>query len=42
MRSVLKDYPEALEELREAVCEQGEKEFKEFLRMLQEEGWLNE
>jgi hypothetical protein len=42
MRSVLKDYPEALEELREAVCEQGEKEFKEFLRMLQEEGWLDE
>ena len=42
MRSVLKDNPEALDELRESVCEQGEKEFKEFLRMLQEEGWLDE
>jgi hypothetical protein len=42
MKSVLKDNPEALEELRESVCEQGEKEFKEFLRILQEEGWLDE
>jgi hypothetical protein len=42
MRSVLKDNPEALEGLRESVCEQGEKEFKEFLRILQEEGWLDE
>lgn len=42
MRSVLKDNPEALDELRESVCEQGEKEFKEFLRLIQEEGWLDE
>ena len=42
MKSVLKDNPEALEGLRDSVCEQGEKEFKEFLTMLQEEGWLGE
>jgi hypothetical protein len=40
MRGVLNDDPDALKELRESVCEQGEKEFKEFLRILQEEGWL--
>ena len=42
MRNVLKDDPDALEDLRESVCERGEKEFKEFLRILQEEGWLDE
>ena len=42
MIDVLNDEPEALEELRESVCEQGEKEFKEFLTILQEEGWLGE
>ena len=40
MRGVLNDDPDALKELRKSVCEQGEKEFKEFLRILQEEGWL--
>jgi hypothetical protein len=40
MRGVLNNSPDALEELRKSVCEQGEKEFKEFLRILQEEGWL--
>ena len=42
MRGVLNNSPDALKELRESVCEQGEKEFKEFLRILQEEGWLGE
>jgi hypothetical protein len=42
MRGVLNDDPDALKELRKSVCEQGEKEFKEFLTMLQEEGWLDE
>jgi hypothetical protein len=42
MRGVLNNSPDALEDLRDSVCEQGEKEFKEFLRMLQEEGWLDE
>ena len=39
MRGVLNDDPDALKELRKSVCEQGEKEFKEFLTILQEEGW---
>ena len=42
MRGVLNDDPDALKELRKSVCEQGEKEFKEFLTILQEEGWLGE
>jgi hypothetical protein len=42
MRGVLNNSPDALEDLRDSVCEQGEKEFKEFLTMLQEEGWLDE
>jgi hypothetical protein len=42
MRGVLNNSPDALKELRKSVCEQGEKEFKEFLTMLQEEGWLDE
>ena len=42
MRGVLNNSPDSLEDLRYSVCEQGEKEFKEFLRMLQEEGWLGE
>ncbi len=42
MRGVLNNSPDSLEDLRESVCEQGEKEFKEFLRILQEEGWLGE
>jgi hypothetical protein len=40
MRGVLNDDLDALEELRKSVCEQGEKEFKEFLTILQKEGWL--
>jgi hypothetical protein len=40
MRGVLNDGIDALEELRKSVCEQGEKEFKEFLTILQKEGWL--
>ena len=42
MRGVLNDDLDALKELRKSVCEQGEKDFKEFLTMLQEEGWLDE
>ena len=40
MIDVLNDEPEALEELRESVCERGEMEFKEFLKSLVDEGWL--
>jgi hypothetical protein len=40
MIDVLNDEPEALEDLRESVCEQGEREFKEFLKTLVNEGWL--
>jgi hypothetical protein len=41
MRGVLNNSPDSLEDLRYSVCEQGEKEFKEFLRILQEEGWFD-
>jgi len=40
MIDILNDEPEALEELRESVCERGEMEFKEFLKSLVDEGWL--
>jgi hypothetical protein len=42
MRGVLNDDPDALKELRKSVCERGEMEFKEFLKSLVDEGWLDE
>ncbi len=40
MRGVLTNDPESLADLRESVCPQGEAEFKAFLKVLKEEGWL--
>ena len=40
MIAVLNNIPEALETLRESVCPQGEAEFKAFLEVLVEKGWL--
>ena len=40
MRGVLINDPESMEHLRETVCLQGEAEFKAFLRVLKEDGWL--
>ena len=40
MRGVLINDPVSLEHLKESVCPQGEAEFKAFLKVLKEEGWL--
>ena len=40
MRGVLTNDPESLAGLRESVCPQGKAEFKAFLKVLKEEGWL--
>jgi hypothetical protein len=40
MRGVLINDPESLGHLRESVCLQGEAEFKAFLKVLKEDGWL--
>lgn len=40
MKGVLINDPESLENLRESVCPQGEAEFKAFLKVLKEDGWL--
>ena len=40
LRGVLENNPESLEMLREEVCPQGEAEFKAFLKVLKEEGWI--
>jgi hypothetical protein len=40
MIAILNNEPEALETLRESVCLQGEVEFKAFLEVLVEKGWL--
>ena len=40
VKGVLNDNPESLVELRESVCPQGEVEFKAFLKVLKQEGWL--
>ena len=40
VKGVLNNNPESLEELRKTVCPQGEAEFKAFLKILKQEGWL--
>jgi len=40
VKGVLNNNPESLEELRKTVCPQGEAEFKAFLKVLKQEGWL--
>ena len=40
VKEVLNDNPESLVELRKSVCPQGEAEFKAFLKILKQEGWL--
>jgi hypothetical protein len=40
VKGVLNDNPESLAELRNTVCPQGEAEFKAFLKILKQEGWL--
>ncbi len=39
-RGVLDNNPESLEHLKESVCPQGEAEFKAFLKILKQQGWL--
>ena len=39
-RGVLINDPESMEHLKESVCLQGEAEFKAFLKVLKEDGWL--
>ena len=40
VKGVLNDNHESLVELRKTVCPQGEAEFKAFLKILKQEGWL--
>jgi len=40
VNGVLDNNPESLDDLRESVCPQGEAEFKAFLKILRQEGWL--
>ena len=40
VKGVLDNNPESLVELRKSVCPQGEAEFKAFLKILKQEGWL--
>jgi hypothetical protein len=40
MKGILIDNPNSLDDLRESVCPQGEAEFKAFLKILKQEGWL--
>ena len=40
VKGVLNDNPESLVELRKSVCPQGEAEFKAFLKILKQQGWL--
>jgi hypothetical protein len=40
VKGVLNNNPESLVELRKTVCPQGEAEFKAFLKVLKQEGWL--
>jgi hypothetical protein len=40
VKGVLNNNPESLVELRKEVCPQGEAEFKAFLKVLKQEGWL--
>lgn len=39
-RGVLINDPESMKHLKESVCLQGEAEFKAFLKVLKEDGWL--
>ena len=40
VKGVLNNNPESLAELRNTVCPQGEAEFKAFLKILKQEGWI--
>lgn len=40
LRGVLENNPESIGHLKDSVCLQGEAEFKAFLKVLKEDGWL--
>jgi hypothetical protein len=40
MIGVMNNDPDSMKDARESMCEQGIKEFKLFLKKLEEEGWL--